>query len=251
MKLSLMVHANRNRADRVQCLLTRLTLNKNLHSYIDFEVIVFDGGSTDHTKDLCHHFAKFMPLKYVYCPLEGPTEESYPLSIMSKLCEGEYIGFASADHWISENLVRILSSYEAPCKAIFGAVARSEESKVFLSPVQMVDQLLDDRCSNKEIRSIMELAEIEAMMSSYPEVWSVRRELAPEFGQDWSEQLKNIHGGLQETPYQPAAVDMWSPPQSFIDPPAEFGQLPEYGYAVIDGKTLEQEELEGWCEQRS
>ena len=52
MKLSLLVHANKNRGDRVQCLLTRLTLNAQLHPDVDFEVIFFDGGSTDNTKAL-------------------------------------------------------------------------------------------------------------------------------------------------------------------------------------------------------
>jgi len=238
MNLSLMVHANRNRADRVQCLLTRLTLNKQIHSSIDFEVILFDGGSTDNTKDLCMHFAKYMDLKYVYSPLKGPTNESYPISIMKGMCRGDHIGFVSADHWISENLVSHMTFLDG---ATFwtGKVARSEDSKVHDDPASMVDALLDDRCSCKGIESILELCDISPTEGSN-DLWSYR------VGTD----DETYGGGRIEGP-RVVAIDMWRPPQDFIEPGCEKGKLLEYSYAVISDQTLEEDELRCYIEQRS
>lgn len=256
MKLSLIVHVNKDRGDRAQCLLTRLTLNKKLHSEVDFEVVVFDGGSSDNTKDICNFMSKILDLKYVYVPLSGPTEEAYALSLASKFCTGDVVGFVSADHWISENLVKALSSYETlpgckPTQWITGLVLRSEDSKVFENPEKMVDQLLDDRCAGKEINSIIEIADIEKPTIITPDVWSVRKEKAPNFNTvKWFENLIDTEGGIQESPKSPLAIDMWSPPQKFVETPP-LGEFAEYSYVVIDGNTLEVEEAEEWYEQRS
>jgi glycosyltransferase involved in cell wall biosynthesis len=252
MKLSLIVHANRNRSDRVQTLLTRLTLNKHLAPTTHFEVIVFDGGSNDNTKAICQFMTKALDLKYIYCPLINPTDEAYPLSVATKLATGDVIGFVSADHWISEKLVpMMLEPFEKGYEDVLvGALARSEECRLWESPVTMVDMLLDDRCARKDMEDLLELCKLSTTHSLTPEVWAtVPRNLPEVWTYKWQEELGRC--GVTNSS-KALAIDMWTPPQKFYTvPEKQLGTLDEYGYAEIGGQTLDRNELEEWCEQRS
>jgi hypothetical protein len=195
---------------------------------------------------------KAIDLKYIYCPLSNPTDETYPLSVATKIATGDVIGFVSADQWISEKLVPLmLEPFESGYDGLLvGALARSEECPLFSSPVELVNMFLDDRCARKEMEDLLRLCELNTTTSSTPEVWAtLQRNLPAVWTYNWQEELGRC--GVTNSS-KALAIDMWTPPQKFYTvPEGQFGTLDEYAYAIIDEQTLDRDELEEWCEQRS
>lgn len=114
-KLSLLVPAIPGRPDRLKAILQRTTLavaryndkfpEEQLDPKSDFEFVIVDGGSNDHTKDMCLAVGEHFSMKYVYLPIGKFMNAAYPRNVGLRVCEGEVIGHLDVDHYPSENIV--------------------------------------------------------------------------------------------------------------------------------------------------
>jgi len=93
-----------------ECLLSILS-----QSYINFEVILIDDGSTDKSGQICDEFAQIdKRVKVFHKKNEGVSNtRNYGLN----LAQGEFIGFVDPDDWIAEDmyeqLLYNLNAYDA------------------------------------------------------------------------------------------------------------------------------------------
>jgi len=82
-----------NRADRLlKCLKSLVD-----QTFKDFEVIVCDDGSTDHTKAIIAQFANSLNIKYIYSDNWGGPAK--PRNIGLKEASGEWTCFLDSDDW--------------------------------------------------------------------------------------------------------------------------------------------------------
>jgi glycosyltransferase involved in cell wall biosynthesis len=112
-KLSLLIPVIPGRPDRLQAILTRVSLSMHLYNEKfpekleskDVEFVIVDGGSDDHTKDMCTKFGEYHAMKYIYVPIKEFINAGYPRNIGLRVCEGDVIGHLDIDHFPSEHIV--------------------------------------------------------------------------------------------------------------------------------------------------
>jgi len=113
-KLSILVPAIPGRAQRLKAILTRCSMSAMLYGrkYPEdklgregLEFVIVDGGSDDHTKDMCCAVDQGHVMKYIYVPIKRFVNAGYPRNIGLRVCEGEVIGHLDVDHYPSENIV--------------------------------------------------------------------------------------------------------------------------------------------------
>jgi len=90
-----------NRADQL-----RICLNSVVNqTFKDFEVIVCDDGSTDHTHDVIKDFENVLLIKYIKdVNFGGPAR---PRNNGIKIAKGEIIAFLDSDDWWYENKLEV------------------------------------------------------------------------------------------------------------------------------------------------
>lgn len=103
--LSIIIPVAPNRCERLAAILSRLNLGASIFPDHTFEVIVADGGATDNTRELCETMMQYMPVKYVYMPINRFINAAYPRNVMLRMCEGQIISMLDIDHFPSENII--------------------------------------------------------------------------------------------------------------------------------------------------
>ncbi|WP_264531334.1 glycosyltransferase family 2 protein [Flavobacterium sp. N502540] len=92
-----------NRADDLKRCLNSLANQ----TYKNFEVLVCDDGSTDHTKDIVESFRDNLSLKYFYN--ENTGGPAGPRNIGIENSQADWICFLDSDDWYTENRLEFLS----------------------------------------------------------------------------------------------------------------------------------------------
>lgn len=104
--LSIVVPCCGGRPKRVEAIISRLSLNKQMHPDIEFELIVVDGSSTAEYKEMAEYCARFFPIKYISIPIGRFINAGYPRNCGLRFAEGDVFAGIDIDYWLSENYVR-------------------------------------------------------------------------------------------------------------------------------------------------
>lgn len=104
--LSIIVPTVPGRTNRVKTMLSRLTLSQKRCPEIPVEIIVIDGGSIDDLQEICRTIAQYIPLKYIYVPINEFINAGYPRNIGFRVAEGDIFTMLDADYWPSENFIK-------------------------------------------------------------------------------------------------------------------------------------------------
>lgn len=77
-----------------------------LQTFIDFELIIVDDGSTDNTYDICLHYANKDPRISVVTKQNGGVSSARNLGL--DLAKGEWVTFVDSDDWVGERFLEHL-----------------------------------------------------------------------------------------------------------------------------------------------
>lgn len=184
--LSIIIPAIPGRFDRLRAQLSRLSLAKLRASSVKVEVIIADGGSTDHTKEMCLKMAPILNLKYIYLPIKQFINAAYPRNVALRCAEGQLLAQLDIDHWPGENIIQgmVQPFMELGLTKIInrGYVIDSSESEYCkIHGVQVAEQinepLLQDQAMTKRILDIYQYTRIPAPgINKTLWIWAVRRE---------------------------------------------------------------------------
>jgi len=94
-----------NRADKLK----RALISIDKQSFKNFEVIVCDDGSTDHTKRIINDFCNKFDIKYIWQEHWGGPARPRNNGINN--ARGEYIAFLDADDWWYPNKLKIAKEH--------------------------------------------------------------------------------------------------------------------------------------------
>ncbi|GEC73205.1 Glycosyltransferase involved in cell wall bisynthesis [Flavobacterium flevense] len=95
-----------NRADDLK----RCLVSLEKQTYKNFEVLVCDDGSTDHTKDIVEDFKDILNLKYFYN--ENTGGPAGPRNVGIENSQANWICFLDSDDWYSENRLEFISKLD-------------------------------------------------------------------------------------------------------------------------------------------
>lgn len=95
-----------NRADDLQrCLISLVN-----QTFKNFEVLVCDDGSTDHTKEIAGKFEGKLSLKYFY--IENTGGPAGPRNVGLQHATSDWVCFLDSDDWYDERRLEILSNMD-------------------------------------------------------------------------------------------------------------------------------------------
>lgn len=106
-----------NRADKLQKCLESLTIQ----TYKNFEVIVSDDGSTDHTKKIVESFQKTLNLRYLHQSIPS-GRAARPRNLAAEVAQGEWLCFLDSDDSWYENKLEYMQEYLNQYDVIYHAL---------------------------------------------------------------------------------------------------------------------------------
>jgi glycosyltransferase involved in cell wall biosynthesis len=101
-----------NRAEQLR--LTLMAFNFQSYPFDQFEVIIVDDGSTDHTKSIIENFNPLFSLNYYFSPKNNRWSIARNIGI--SLAKGKYIVFCDADFLVVPNFLSLLKEYHSKYK---------------------------------------------------------------------------------------------------------------------------------------
>ncbi len=120
-------------------------------TYTEFEVLVIDDGSTDHTEEVVSNFSG---LDIHYIKLEENKGANYARNVGIKHAKGEYLAFLDSDNeYHPQNLaikVGIMQQAHSKTGFVFGSFWRVEEGEIEICPPSEVHTHI-----RNELRKIM------------------------------------------------------------------------------------------------
>ena len=101
------IHTTYNRAHHLRAILPRVALNARRQPDIDFEFIIFDGGSNDETRQLSLEFLdrNVCKCKYLRVNFAKWVNPSLPRNIALRHAEGRIGCTTDADHWLGQDFI--------------------------------------------------------------------------------------------------------------------------------------------------
>jgi len=160
------------RTDRINAMLSRLTISLSRSPEIKTEVIVVDGGSTDHLQQMCEKYAEYIDLKYIYLPIGGFINAAYPRNVGFRVATGEVICMLDADYWPSENLIEgIWEPYKNGDRNVINNGYVIDSSKGKADKEGFAGAMLDMQNFDKEILGMFEYAGIPAPSEGDNHIW--------------------------------------------------------------------------------
>lgn len=100
-------------------------------SYQDFELLLINDGSTDHSGEICNKYADGSPFIHVFHKVNGGVSSARNLGI--KHAQGDYIIFVDSDDWLEANALSILMQQNNNADlTFFGSAFHPEEGDTIL-----------------------------------------------------------------------------------------------------------------------
>lgn len=254
--LSIMIPVAPGNEARLRSLLSRITLAEKITPEYDFEVIVCDGGSSDDTKSLCEFVSDFIPLKYIYVPIYKHINPSYPINIMTRVAEGQYLCYMSVDYYPSEYFLKVIDNLQLSEHAIaFGQIYR--RAQVDPNNEKLPAQLLDQKNAGLKFVDIVEETQMFPDDDFNSPMWAATRQLILGLDGFYENMSKDINMFVSNC----SNVQVYTPRPYFsaihiyhkqkekariCTITARCGTLTEYSFSIINGVSREPDAHELW-----
>lgn len=158
MDLSIIVPCCGGRPKRVEAIISRLSLNKQLHPEINFELIIIDGSKTAEYQALAEYCCSFINLKYIAVPIGRFINAGYPRNIGMRAAEGRIIAGIDIDYWLGEHfIVGAIKPFEKKSVLNQGYVIDTSKSDKVIHPPQSEELntlILSDKATGAQILDV-------------------------------------------------------------------------------------------------
>ena len=171
--ISIVVPTIPGRTERINAMLSRLSIAISRQPDIPTEIIIVDGGSTDELENICKKYGEYLDIKYVYLPIGKFVNAAYPRNVGFRLAKGEIISMLDADYWPSEDLISgIFEPYADGSRDVINNGYVIDTSKGKVKPDQEVaDALLHMNNWDKQILGIYDYLELKRPHEEDNHIW--------------------------------------------------------------------------------